>query len=84
MTHVLKVWKEFYPSIDNGDKTFELRKDDRDFKVGDKLILQEYDNHLFEYTGKECERRITYILKDASKFGLKRGFVILGLWEPIF
>lgn len=79
MTHALKVWKEYYPSIEDGSKNFELRKDDRPFTVGDRLILQEYDKDT--YTGKETERTITYILRNCSFFGLKEGYCILGIKE---
>ena len=62
-----------------GNKTFELRKDDRDYKVGDKLKLLEFDNG--NYTGRECNRTISYVLRDVEKYGLKKGFVILAITE---
>lgn len=77
MTHALKTWPIFYKAVVNGEKTFELRKDDRPFKSGDKLLLQEYDKDT--YTGEEAEFRINYILRDAEMFGLKPGYCILGL-----
>src|SRR5690348_13292378 len=44
-THVLKVWPDFYAAIASGRKTFEIRKDDRDFAEGDRLLLREWDSH---------------------------------------
>jgi len=41
-THELKVWSEFYDKIASKLKQFEIRKNDRDFKVGDTLILREF------------------------------------------
>ena len=41
-THELKVWSEFYDKISSKSKQFEVRKNDRDFKVGDTLILREF------------------------------------------
>jgi hypothetical protein len=79
MTHALKVWKEYYQSLVDGSKTFELRKHDRPFQVGDKLILQEYNQIDSKYTGKEIEKTITYTLFNASIFGLKEGYCILGI-----
>ena len=32
--HVLKSWPEFYSPIADGTRTFDLRKNDRNFKVG--------------------------------------------------
>lgn len=81
MTHALKTWKEFYQAVESGIKPFEIRKDDRPFKVGDTLLLQEWDVVKEEYTGKETERRITFILRGAEMFGLKDGFIIMGMEE---
>jgi len=79
MTHALKCWPEYFKALDSGEKTFELRKDDRPFTVGDKIILQEYEPKSEKYTGEELTFTISYILRDASKFGLKPGYCILGL-----
>lgn len=81
MTHALKTWPEYFKAIESGEKTFELRKDDRPFKVGDTILLQEYSPESESYTGKEQSMTIGYILRDAVKFGLKSGFVIIGLKE---
>ena len=58
----------------NGVKTFEVRKYDRDFRVGDILILKEYNG---EYTGKSVTMRICYALSDPDF--VKDGYVILGI-----
>ncbi len=36
-THNLKTWMPFYQDVIDGRKTFELRKNDRDYQVGDIL-----------------------------------------------
>ncbi len=41
--HCLKILKQFMPRIRSGQKTFEIRKNDRDYQVGDILRLYEYD-----------------------------------------
>jgi hypothetical protein len=79
MTHCLKIWPEYYKAIESEEKPFEVRKMDRPFKVGEKLILQEYDPSIGQYTGKECERIITYILKGVGEFGLAEGYCVMGL-----
>lgn len=83
MTHALKVWPEYFEAIKKGEKTFDIRKEDRPFAVGDNVILQEYDpedsNGL--YTGRELSFEIGYILRDVPKWGLKPGHCILQLKE---
>jgi hypothetical protein len=81
MTHALKTWKQYYKSQSDGDKLFELRKDDRPYKVGDTFLSQEWDQDKSEYTGDETEYNITYVLRDAEFFGLKSGYCILQLKE---
>ena len=75
--HELKILPQYFWEVHNGNKTFELRKDDRDYKVGDVLKLKEWNYS--NYTGNECFRTIKYILKDCEKYGLKKGFVLLAI-----
>lgn len=82
MTHALKTWKSYFEYQESGDKLFELRKDDRPYKIGDYFLSQEFDNNKNEYTGKETKYLITYILREAEFFGLKSGYCILQL-KPI-
>lgn len=81
MTHALKTWLGYFESQENGDKLFELRKDDRPYKVGDVFLSQEYNQNKSEYTGKELTFRISYILRDVEFFGLKKGYCIIQLKE---
>ena len=76
-THELKLETKYFDDIVSGRKTFELRKNDRDYKVGDLLFLNEIA--IGEYTCMAIERSITYILKDCPEFGLMDGYVILGI-----
>jgi hypothetical protein len=41
--HALKCWPEFFAAILGGQKRHEVRHDDRGFKVGDRLLLREWD-----------------------------------------
>lgn len=40
--HKLKIHPPFFASVKRGDKPFEIRKNDRNFKVGDVLELEEW------------------------------------------
>ena len=76
--HELKTLREYFIAVGSGDKTFEVRKNDRDYKIGDILILQEYNN--MAYTGTTIDCVITYILTDHSGYVLP-GYVIMSIKE---
>lgn len=73
--HKLKLAKMFFEDVRLGRKSFELRKNDRDYKIGDILELREMDNG--EQTGRVIEKEITYILEGFA--GLKEDYCILAL-----
>jgi hypothetical protein len=74
--HYLKTIPPFFEEVERGVKTFEVRRDDRDFSVGDVLVLQEYDGD--KYTGKTISRLVIYKL-EGGQFGLEAGYCVLGL-----
>jgi hypothetical protein len=77
--HVLKCLAPYYQHVIDGDKTFEVRKNDREFKMGDTILLMEITTEdRAEYTGREKVFQITYILK-GGKFGIKDDYCILGI-----
>ena len=80
--HELKTWRGYYAQVLYGFKTFEVRKNDRDFKEGDWLKLREWDNQLEVYTGKFLHRRIGYILH-GGQFGIEKGYVVMQLVEGV-
>ncbi|WP_331384989.1 DUF3850 domain-containing protein [Bacillus badius] len=43
MKHELKIYPQYFKAVVSGKKSFEIRKNDRDFKVGDTLLLHEFD-----------------------------------------
>lgn len=51
MIHDLKIAPEWFKAVQAGVKTFEVRRDDRDFKPNDILILREFDGE--KYTGQQ-------------------------------
>lgn len=73
--HKLKLAKMFFEDVRLGRKSFELRKNDGDYKIGDILELREMDNG--EQTGRVIEKEITYILEGFA--GLKEDYCILAL-----
>jgi len=72
-----KILPGYYRAVYKGQKTFELRKDDSDYQVGDILVLREWNGE--KYTGHTCECEITYILRKAERFGLMDGYCIMSI-----
>ena len=92
--HELKIYPQYFRAVLDGSKTFEFRKDDRGFEVGDTLILKEFIPETIDhtagepvikesrYTGRTIKKKITYILKDGVPgCRLRDGLVILALGE---
>lgn len=80
--HELKTLPEYFEAVFKGKKTFEIRINDRDFKVGDYIELHEHDLNK-GYTGRKLRRKITYILT-GGKYGLDSKYVCLGFHKPRF
>jgi hypothetical protein len=84
MIHELKTDTEVFTAFADGMKTFEIRFDDRDFKVGDLLLLKETqhtgeemkDGKPLIYTGQEDWLKVRYILRGPI-YGLREGWVIM-------
>lgn len=80
--HVLKAWPEYFVAIWERRKLFELRRDDRDFQVGDVLTLDEFACvGLGTYTGRVIKARVDYVLRgdEAEQFGLAPGYCIMSI-----
>lgn len=81
--HKLKIWPVYFNCTLAGIKPFEVRKNDRGFKIGDTLILEEYDPKSNKgYTGKKASRVVSYVLP-GGQFGIKAGYCVLGLVSPV-
>lgn len=82
-THRLKVLIKYADAIMNGTKTFEVRKNDRGYEVGDKIVFDVVTNKSYfvgeaarhPLNGATC--RIDYILDDFE--GLAQKYVALAI-----
>ncbi len=77
MKHELKTWSSVFQAVWDGKKTFEWRKNDRDYQEGDELILKEYYPHNQAYTGRSIECDVTY--KAEGAFGIPEGYCVLAI-----
>ena len=71
--HRLKIWPEYFEGVVLRMKTFEVRKNDRGFKRGDLVLLEEFSPER-GYTGKEILVRISFVLDDVP--GIEKGYVV--------
>lgn len=77
MIHALKISPEYFDAVISGEKTFEVRKNDRPFLVGDLIALNEWDEETQQYTRNSCLVYIDYVLDSADY--CKDGYVILSI-----
>jgi len=82
VTHKLKTWPEYFDAVALGVKTFEVREDDRGYRVGDLLYLCEWCPKEKAFTGATCLKRVTYILH-GGQFGIEADCVVMGLAEVV-
>lgn len=73
--HTLRIRSEFYQAVARGTRTFELRRDDKDYQAGDRIVLMEFEDDRF--TGNKMKKTITYKLADCE--GLEPGYCILAI-----
>jgi len=69
----------YFQAIIDGRKTFELRQNDRSFKAGDILILEEYNPETESYTGRSCTKKVGFIIE--GEWGLAEGICCMSLLE---
>jgi hypothetical protein len=75
--HELKTWPEYFKTVVDGRKTFELRKNDRGFRTMDRLILREWDPETGEYTGDSIHADVTYVIDKGP--WLTPGYCCMGI-----
>lgn len=88
-THVLKTWPAFFEPVWAGEKTFEIRFDDRAYQRGDTVELCEWDPHAWcecrdrqhrhdddcpRFTGRTVVATIGHVTSSTPPRGNQRGF----------
>lgn len=80
MIHQLKIKQCYLCHLLEGNKTFEIRKNDRDFQVGDTiqfLPIEDENYNVYELASPIPEYKINYVLSDFS--GLQQNYVGLAI-----
>jgi hypothetical protein len=75
--HDVKLNPPYYHAVECGAKKFEIRENDRGYRVGDILILKEYFPETQSFSGRFLTRRITY----TTTFHQEPGWIVLSLDE---
>ena len=79
MIHELKIKESFAGAILRGEKNFEVRRNDRGFQKGDKIVFTVIDDTNIPYVAhplKDKVFEITYVL---SGWGIKEEYVVFGI-----
>lgn len=75
MKYRLKLHVEYFDDVLNGRKPFEIRKNDRGYKVNDVLLLKEFNPETETYTGRVVWADVSYI----TDFKQQDDYVVMGL-----
>ena len=76
--HELKCYSEYFWRIQNGQKTFEIRKNDRDYQVGDVLVLTETGREKADVlypSYNQLRVKVVYL----TNYAQVDGYVVLGI-----
>lgn len=81
MTHTIKIKESFADAIMNGDRTFEVRKNDRGYQKGDIVVFQAIEDTAslplsIVHPINHNKYVITYVLSD---WGIEKGYVVFGI-----
>jgi hypothetical protein len=77
-THHIKCWSVSFQAMKSGLKTFEYRKNDRNYQVGDILRQEEWNEITSEYTGDTLNQKVTYLLI-GGQFGIPENYCIMSV-----
>lgn len=76
--HTKKIQSKYFFDILLNNKRFEIRKNDCNYQVGDKVKLVRYDGTQQVGSNNYIIVKITYILKDIPQYGLDKDYCIFG------
>jgi hypothetical protein len=73
--HWLKLNQEYYIPILSGSKTFEIRKNDRDYQVGDTVVLEVFEKGSYKREFSPIRRTIKYM----TDYQQRKGYVVFSI-----
>ena len=82
MIHAIKIHKNYADPVFIGEKTFEVRENDRGYQRGDLIdftVVDDFGIKVFSHPLNDTRYEITYVL--GSFWGLADGWVVFGIRE---
>ena len=79
-THTIKILEDFADAVASGEKTFEIRENDRGYQKGDcvRFVVVDKSGVKVKHplSGNKYAYEITYVI---NGWGLKEGYVVFGI-----
>ena len=77
--HAIKIKEVYFKAVLSGEKTFEIRKNDRNYQVGDIIHFVPVDDECGMIIPHDPNAyRITYIFH-GGEYGLEEGYCVFGI-----
>ncbi|WP_394178452.1 DUF3850 domain-containing protein [Marinomonas posidonica] len=81
--HQLKIHQDFWNDLVEGKKTAEIRRNDRDYKVGDILLIKAFPVDAEGYQHEtDSEVRIITHITEGGQYGIEKGYCLLSMAKP--
>lgn len=77
--HAIKIKEKYFKAVLSGEKTFEIRKNDRDYQVGDIIHFVPVDDECGMIIPHDPNAyKITYVFH-GGEYGLEEGYCVFGI-----
>ena len=75
-----KIKTKFFVDVELGKRNFDVRLNDRDYRINDLIVLHEVKESLsgLQETGKRVSREITSLMYGGT-YGIVKGYVIMSI-----
>jgi len=81
MIHTIKLREDYIEPVLSGEKTFEVRENDRGYQKGDYVYFKAVSRQSVPFTDKILEQATFQITYVHSGLGLKENYVVFGIKE---
>lgn len=79
MIHHLKISDKFADAVLNGEKTFEVRYNDRGYNKGDRIFFKVIDDNKFSVLTHPLNDKMFEIAYVLSGWGIKEDYVVFSI-----